>query len=216
VSQLRAEPRPAGRRSGAAAVCAGLLVLALLLSAPGCAQKEIRGGEVTGLDRKLSTFAWIEHGDLVTFIVNTKSSRYRDEAPYVPVEIAVSNNGLKKLFLTRESFTLVDENGDRYPVATPRELIEGYEYLDFDRRLAEIESIVFNRFATYTRYGSNFSPTRASTRIVRDTVSLPRFGYMIDFIYFPRPSSGVLGKKFELFMDSPDLPDPVFVKFQVE
>jgi hypothetical protein len=195
-------------------VLAGLALT--LLGLGGCAQKEIRGGEVSGLDRKLSTFAYIEHGDLVTFIVNTKSTRYRQEAPYVPIEIAVSNNGLRKLFLTRESFTLVDEEGNRYPVATPRELIEGYEYLDFDRRLAEIESIVFNRFSTYTRYGSNFSPTRATTAIVRDTVSLPRFGYFIDFIYFPRPTTGVLEKRFELFMDSQDLQDPVFVKFMVE
>ena len=35
--------------------------------------------------------------------------------------------------LTRESFTLVDSDGNRYPVAGPKELLQSYEFLDFDR-----------------------------------------------------------------------------------
>lgn len=188
----------------------------LLLVTAGCARSELRGQQVSGLDRKLSTFTYIEQGELVTFIVSTKATRYRDDSPYVPIEIAVANNGLKRLQLTRESFTLVDEQGNRYPAATPRELIEEYRFLDFDRRLQEIYSVTFNKFAALTRYPSNFSPERAGGALVRDLVSLPRFGYFIDFLYFPRPEAGVLDQRFELFMDSPDLPDPVFVKFMVQ
>ena len=55
-----------------------------------------------------------------------------------------------------------------------------------------------------------------TTSVVRDLISLPKFGYMNDFLYFPRPPAGVKGHYFELFMSSPDLPDPAFVKFEVK
>jgi hypothetical protein len=191
----------------------------------GCASRQpIEGGEASDLDRKLSTYAWIEEGDLVTFIVGTRATRYREETAYVPLQIAVANNGLRRLILTRESFTLIDEAGNRYPMATPRELLEGYEFLDLDQDpqtgLGELEDIVFNKFAAHQRYGSKFSPTHqartSESQVVRDLVSLPRYGYIIDFIYFPQPAGGLKGHRFELFMDSPDLPDPVFVKFMVQ
>ena len=198
------------------------LALLLLLGSPSCAtRRENRGVEVAGLDRKLSTFAFIEDGDLGSFIVDTRSSRNREEGSYLPLEICVANRRLKQISLTRESFTLVDQEGNRYPCAGPKELIEGYPFLDMDRSLAELGEIVVNKFATFTPYPSKFSPTRQfSTRgigssLVHDSVNLPKFGFMIDFIYFPRPKTGVLNQRFELFMQAPELPDPVFVKFMV-
>ncbi len=46
-------------------------------------------------------------------------------------------------------------------------------------------------------------------------MTLPKFGYLVDFLYFPRPKTGVLNQRFELFLDAPELPDPVFVKFEI-
>jgi hypothetical protein len=199
-----------------------LLVVATALISASCgARQPIRGQETSGLDRKLSTYAFIEEGEIVTFIIGTRATRYRENSNYIPLEITIANNGLRKLTLTRESFVLIDEEGNRYPAANPRELMERYEFLDLDRQsLAELGDIVFNKFAAYTRYGSKFSPThQASTgrsNLVRDMVSLPKFGYIIDFLYFPKPSTGLKGHRFELFMESPDLAEPVFVKFIVE
>ena len=196
-----------------------LISCLLLVSCAG--HERITGQPTTGLDRKLTTFSYIEDGGLVTFIVNTKATRYRDAAGYMPIEIAVANRGLKNLTLTRESFSLIDADKTRYPLASPGELIEGYEFLDFDRNsLAELEGIVQDKFATYTRYNSRFSPTRMATRnrrsnLVRDVVALPRFGYVVDMLYFPRPTGGILNQRFDLFLQSPDLEDPVFVKFEV-
>ncbi|NIM01295.1 MAG: hypothetical protein GTN89_12535, partial [Acidobacteria bacterium] len=86
--------------------------------------------------------------------------------------------------------------------------------------LAELEGIIFNKFAAFARYPSRFSPTRSynfgADNIVRDLVSLPKFGYLLDFIYFPAPKDGLLGKRFELFVSSQQLEDPVFVKFEVK
>ena len=197
---------------------AGLLLACLVLAS--CATRQpIRGQPVEGLDTKLSTYAYIEEGDIVTLIVDTRAARDKDGQPYVPLEIAVANHGLRKLTLTRESFVLIDNEGRRYPVASPRELLQGYDMLDFDRNLAELEGIVFNRFGAMPRYPSSFSPTRTGivgrSSLVRDLVALPKHGYLIDFLFFPTPQTGLRDQVFELFLDSPDLEDPVFVKFEV-
>ena len=52
--------------------------------------------------------------------------------------------------------------------------------------------------------------------MIREFTDLPKFGYLIDFIYFPQPKTGLRDRKFELFLQSKDLPDPIFVKFRVE
>jgi hypothetical protein len=201
------------RRARMVALC-GILVCA------ACATRQpLTGQPVQGFDEKLSTFAYIEDGDLVTLIVDTHAARDKDGQPYVPLEIAVANHGFRALSLTREAFTLIDGEGNRYPVAGARELISGYDMLDFDRGLAELPSIVGTRFAALQRYPTNFSPTLAvstgSSDLVRDLVALPKHGYIIDFLYFPAPKTGVRGKPFELHLDTPELTDPVFVKFEV-
>ena len=199
-----------------------LLSSFVLLALAGCgARQPVRGQETSGVDRKLSTYAFIEQGELATIIVGTRSTRYREATAYIPVEIAIANNGLRQLSLTRESFTLLDEEGNRYPAVSPRELIEGYDFLDLDRQqLAELQSIIFNKFATYTRYPSKFSPTRqfssGSSALVRDHVALPKYGYLLDFLYFPAPKTGLLEHRFDLFVTAPELEDPVFVKFEVK
>jgi len=192
--------------------------LLICLTLASCATRQpIEGKKAGELDRKLSTYAYIEEGKLITLIVSVVQARDREGAGYIPLQIAVSNNGLRQLILTRESFTLIDEQKNRYPVASPRELIENYKFLDLDRHIAELEGIIANKFAAYSQYPSNFSPDQdfGSLAVVRDLVSLPKFGYMVDFIYFPEPPGGLRGQRFDLFLDSPSLEDPVFVKFEV-
>jgi hypothetical protein len=197
------------------------LVAALILAAPGCATRQpMTGQPASAVDRKLSTFAFIEDGKLATFIVDTRATRYREKEKYVPVEIAIGNRGVKQLSLTRESFTLSDEAGARYPCASPKELLDNYDYLDLDRNLVELPEIVFNRFGAMTFYPSKFSPTRrpsaVGSSVVTDSVQLPRYGYLLDMIYFPIPATGLKGHRFELTMTAPELTDPIFVKFEVK
>jgi hypothetical protein len=130
----------------------------------------------------------------------------------------VANTGVRRISLTRESFELRDAEGNRYPCAGPRELLEGYEFLELDRSemLAELDGLVYDRFAALERYPSNFSPTRTAIGgVVRDQMQLPRYGYMVDYIYFPRPPGGVKNQRFDLFLSAPELEEPVFVKFEV-
>lgn len=201
---------------------AALALVTAVAGTTACARRPLRGQEANALDRKLSTFVWIEEGNIASLLVGTRATRYREKDAYVPIEISVANTGLKQLTLTRESFVLVDADGNRYPAAGPKELLEGYEFLDLDRSLQDIEGVTFNRFATYTIYPSKFSPTRRGPRrpgessLVRDSITLPKFGYLIDFLYFPKPAAGVMGRRFELFMSAPELENPVFVKFEVK
>ena len=197
---------------------AGLLIL---LAAACATRQPMTGQAAPDVDRKLSTFAFIEEGKLATFIVDTRATRYRAKEPYIPIEIAIGNVGVKQLTLTRESFTLTDQQGNRYPCASPKELLDNYDYLDLDRDLEELEGIVFNRFGALTRYPSNFSPTHFAVRegqskVVIDRIQLPKFGYILDMIYFPTPSTGLKGQTLELTMTAPELTDAIFVKFEVK
>lgn len=199
-----------------------LLALALVGSAACVLSKSGVTTSAPDVDRTLTTHSYIEEGELLTFIVDIRATRERDRAEYIPLEIAIGNRGLPRLNLTRESFTLIDADGNRYPCVGPRDLLDRYDYLDFDRLLGELAGITTNKFANFTRYASQFSPVRgASTSpgtssLVRDVVTLPKFGYLIDFLYFPAPAGGVLGRKFELFLEAPELENPVFVKFLVK
>ena len=197
-----------------------LVAILVLVGTASCVTHQRSAADVSGLDYKLSTFAFMEEGDLVTFIVDTRASGIREKDPYFPLEISVANRGLKNLTLTRESFILIDEEGNRYNVASPRDLMQGYEHLDPDQLLAEVEGIVFNKFANFQRYPAVFSPTRLSSgaqiTTVQEKVVLPKWGYFIDFIYFPVPSTGLQDKRFELHMEAPELPHTIFVKFIVQ
>ena len=127
---------------------------------------------------------------------------------------------MKQLSLTRESFTLSDEKGNRYPCASPKELLASYDFLDLDRNLAELRGIVFNRFGAMIEYPSRFSPVRRApiageSTMVTDSLQLPKFGYFLDMVYFPMPSTGLKGHHFELAMTAPELTDAIFVKFEV-
>lgn len=200
-------------RSGA---LTGLTAL-LLLAAPACLKQEKIASEVPAeqVDRKLSKFAFLEDGRLAAFIVSTQATVFRDKENYIPVEFCIANRGLPELHIYRESFILIDEEGNRYPVAEPRELLDGYPHLDQDRqRFSELFGLVSTRFSAFNQYPSKLTPSR-SGRPVQELTSVPKFGVAIDFLYFPMPSTGIRGRRFELFLDTPQLEDPLFVKFTV-
>ena len=153
--------------------------------------------------------------------MDTRATRYREKDNYIPIELAILNMGVKQLTLTRESFTLVDDKGNRYPCASPKELLDNYDFLDLDRDFEELEGILFNRVGALTRYPCNFSPTHfavreGQSRVVIDRIELPKFGYVFDMIYFPMPATGLKGHAFELAMTAPELTDAIFVKFEVK
>lgn len=167
----------------------------------------------SALDPTLRQSTYIEEGNLVALIVSTRPTRFRLSRDYIPLEIAVVNKGLEKLSLTPESFTLV-AGGKEYAVAGSEELRKNYGSVDVDRNFLEAGPAVASRFSSYTLVPSNMTPG-FDQPIARDRVFLPRFSYIHDVIYFPRPPGEIVSQPLELFLRAPELPNPVFVRFEV-
>lgn len=165
------------------------------------------------VDPKLSQSSYIEEGNLLALIVGTRVARYREERNYIPFEVGVVNKGLASLSFTAESFTLIDEEGNRYSTVGFDELKKGYGNIDLDRRLEELAPVVRGSYQAYQERPSTL--TASFDKPIVQRVFLPKFAFVVDVIYFPKPSTGVKGKKFELFLTAPELQDPAFVKFEV-
>lgn len=196
-----------------------IAVLALSCATAGCVPALQTESEIVAagrLDAKLANSAWIADGEQVALVVSSRATRFRLKRAYVPVEVAVVNRGLKSLSLSRESFTLVDVRGRRYPLAGRKELGEGYRgSVDLDRRsFPEIEAIALAKYQSFSRIPSNFSPG-FNNAIALDRVFLPRLAYMVDFLYFPTPEEYVPGEPLELRVAAPELENPAFVRFTV-
>jgi len=177
--------------------------------------KDWKRGE-DGLDHRLSRFSYIEEGKLVGLAVDGQAARYREETPFFPLQVAVANKGLTRLTVKRESFWLIDEEGNRYPLATLGELRDAYGQVRVDRRFAEnFVGVLLSRWPNYTDMPSNLFPEEGGG-IRTEFVELHKFAWFADFLYFPHPKTGVVGHRFELWMDAEELEDPVFVKFKID
>jgi hypothetical protein len=87
--------------------------------------------------------------------------------------------------------------------------------VDLDRRtLGEAAPIVRGKYQTYSVIPSNFSPG-FDDPIALDRVFLPRFSYLLDFLYFPTPEGYVAGEPLELRVTAPELEGAIFVRFTV-
>jgi hypothetical protein len=189
--------------------------LAVMVLVSGCGSgRRVLDRNDPVLDPKLSLSSYIEEGDSLALIVGTRQAGIVKDPNYLPLEIGVVNKGLTQLTLTPESFTLVDEDGNRYPMVTSEELYREYRRVDVDRRLGEIFQVMLGKFAVYSLVPSNFTPS-FDNPTPRQRPVLQRYTLIHDLIYFPRPATGVRGFTFELFMDAPELESPVFVRFRV-
>ena len=166
------------------------------------------------LDRKFSLTSYIEEGTELALIVGVRPAGIVKDQGYVPFEIGVANKGMEKLTITAESFVLIDEEGNRYPVVSSEELYREYRRVDVDRRLGEIFQVMLGKFQIYSLVPSNFTPSFDAPTLLPQAY-LSRYSMMYDLIYFPEPETGVRGRRFELFMSAPELENPVFVQFQV-
>jgi hypothetical protein len=185
------------------------LVAALAL-APGCVARS-RGNIPSNRARSI----YLEEGPLVSLIVSTRATRFRLKKRYVPLEVAVVNQGLEQLTLTRASFTLTDSAGNLYPAMGPRELSQLYGNTGVDRRYAEAPSLLLSKFATYQRHPSNFSPS-FDAPLAQDKVSLAPLSYLYDFLYFPRPAGDLVDQPLDLVVSAPELGGRATIRFRLE
>lgn len=222
----RGETGGCGARAGRSALVAAwsAACVVTLLSA-GCAMSPNATREVGDdqLDRRLLLHTYAEEGALVTFAVNVDATRRREKSPYVPIGIVIANNDVARLTVDRESLTLVDDTGRRYPLATIKDVKSlGPGTLQDLRASNNFAGIYLRRFSGRTRIESVFYPIQVSEPgfyargIVADTIELPRNNWMVDVVYFPHPEGTLLGRHYELWFAPKELEDPVFVKFAID
>ena len=198
------------------------LVGCLALLASACAKQPMRQDPIAAdqLDHRLMLNTYIEEGKLAVLAVNTDATRRRGKSTLIPLGIVIGNNGLPRMTVDRESLTLVDDIGRRYPLVTVEEVRrlgrQTVTDLEVSRRFAEVFD---ERLQAMSRVSAVFFPIQSigpQRGIVQDRINLPRQHWMIDVVYFPHPEGELLGRKYELWFSPSELEDPVFVRFAVE
>lgn len=168
------------------------------------------------LDQKYDQFTYIVESDTVSVGVAAYVARFREKEDYMPLEIGIANKMLDKLTLKRNSFILIDEDGNQYSLTPVKELLENYHKQESDLQIVHITQISRSLFGGLDQVQSNFQPGRVSDKLVTDKVELPKWYYMIDMLYFPRPATGIKGKKFTFRINTPELAQPIQVRFRVD
>lgn len=199
------------RSAHRASLAAGLALLAV-----GCAIWNAPLPREPGLHPQLTRYGYIEEGRLVSLLVDTEAARRREQAKMIPFGVGVANIGLDRLTLTRESFTLIDDAGRRYPMASMAEARAAGLLTEYDRTLsADARAAFLSRFSYWPFVRSAFFP-RVERGLARDHIQLPRRSATYDVLYFPHPEGRLVGRRYELWMDTAELSEAVFVKFAVK
>ncbi|MFQ5702069.1 MAG: hypothetical protein ACE5HU_09515 [Acidobacteriota bacterium] len=207
--------RPLSSSKAAAVVS---LVLVLVAPAAGCRRRspEPLPGipfPTSTISRKLNTFVFEEDSRAYLMTVGVNAARFHDQDPFVPFSVVVANKMGPAIRLDRESFTLVDPvTGARYGLAGINEVRRQGKQL-YDRQLLNIDLDGFGtKLSGFHRLPSNFFPFQG---IVIDHLEIHEFQYMADNLYFPRPEGELLGKRFELHLNSRGLEQDLFVVFTI-
>jgi hypothetical protein len=168
------------------------------------------------ISRKLTAYSYIEEGKLILFVVGVEAAIYRLDAEYVPLLVAVGNRKVPEaLQFTRESFYLMDPEGNRTRLASVSEITSRYMLQTMDQRILSSRGFLEVKFDFYTEVFAQFFPNPSGTGVAQDRVGVPRSTWFQDILYFPMPEGGLRERRFDLFMDVPQLEDPVFVTFEV-
>jgi hypothetical protein len=173
---------------------------------------------------KLATFLFKEEGRLYLMTVSVNATRFHDKDPFIPISVALANKTGTPLQIHRESFTLVDPvSGARYGLAGVEEVRRQGKML-YDLRLNDQEHLGMKLDGLHRAEAYFYGVERLATRgfgedirqrLVIDNVELHSFQYILDTLYFPRPEGELLGRTFELHVNSKGLQQPLFVVFTV-
>jgi len=198
---------------------AGSIVLLGLLSLVTAAC--VTGGRsaITGVDQgtrvspSLARGMYYEEGRLVFFGVNSGLAQFRLKDDLLPLEIAVGNKSLKRLTVGPEGITLreVGQGGRAWPMATPSETVSGNLRSQFDRNL---QPVSFLEVVRLQLAGMKYIPTtfglRPGNYEMSRTATLTSNTWTFSQVWFPNPGGELKGKLYEVWLEAPELEEPVF------
>ena len=167
----------------------------------------------TETSKSLAFATYKEHVGRVKVIVGTFPAALNDGERYFPLQIAVGVRGKgPELTLTAESFTLVDEDGVVYPMATLEEIRAEAGMIQFNEQVFRQNPLnVGGQYVNSRFVISDFYP---AVGVQIATIHLSRESYFADAIYFPRPNIGLAGV-LTLRIQPSGQDEPIDVRFEV-
>jgi len=195
-----------------------LTVLLLVAGTIACVQSP--NTSPSGVDKPkasptLAPSIHYEEGKLAFLGVNVHLAKFSLDKDLVPLEIAVVNKGLATLTIGPESFTLRSLDGQAWPMAPPQESAGSSLRSDFDRKTQPVSftDVLSLRFSIYKYIPSTFSSRGGNPSMTR-TAPLARTTYTAFQAWFPNPGGELKGQLFEVWLEAPELPEPIFTTIQ--
>jgi hypothetical protein len=151
--------------------------------------------------------------------VSTDLAEHRADEDYIPVMVAIKNQGPGAATLTRDSFHLEGPDGKELPMPSVETLREDYPKTDFDYTMGRVYGFtgipVGTRLLEHMSVPSSFFPAVRSGQVVWDSVQLPKNYWTVDLLYFPTPVGFADGREATLVVESDAWEEPVEVDFNL-
>jgi hypothetical protein len=147
--------------------------------------------------KKISMFGYKSEVSGVKLIVDTGVARLRGEEKYIPLLIWLGHSEKKTMHADRESFTLIDSEGNSYPLPAYDEVLKNYgsNLISFDyelaRKMDDYGAMDFLSCRFLRRI--EFFPNPSSMSIMYDNVELPSRSFFQALLYFPNKAGKSTG-----------------------
>lgn len=211
--------RPEGSRPIArptiCCLAAGLGFLLPLLTGCVLSRSESRTSAAPGALQTLTPFTYYEDGKLVFLSVNVYPARLHRDDEWIPLEIGVANRGMERLTVNvEEGLRLRDLAGHEWPTASFERTAKLRLRDLFDRQADPfvLRDILKHRLAVYQYVAPNFGFREQDVSFSR-VVRLAKRSYTTGLILIANPQTQARGARFELWLEAPELKDPIFVPF---
>lgn len=141
------------------------------------------------LSKKISIFGYKSEAAGVKMIVDGGVARLRGAEKYVPLLVWLGHDEKKTIHAGRESFMLVDPEGNSCPLPTHSEVVKDYgaNLMSFDHELArkmdDYGAMDFLSCKFMKKVA--FFPNPSSGVIMYDNVELPNRSFFRALLYFP-------------------------------
>ncbi len=195
-------------------------VASLAIGLPaGCANRSAAQRDPR-LDRTLNLTTYYEEGKLAFLGVDTRPASLIRQGTMLPLPMALANRTKHSIHLATEDFTLRDDAGNLYPLVSYEEYRRDYRRFAADMKLAEPFYEATNVHLGLVGpgdppYRPEPLPFFGNEGLRRDSLELGSFYFTRGILYFPVPPGGLKRRVFELHVSSRDLPEGIFVRFQV-
>lgn len=155
--------------------------------------------------KKISMFGFKGEYNSLKMIVDTEVARLRINENFIPLFIHLGHSENKVLRASRDSFTLINPDGQSVSMASYKEVVGNYgtNLLSNDyTQLEKVNDYASMDFLSCKRISKvAFFPNPSSNSIMYDNVEMPNRTYFRTLIYFPNNSKNKEGTYRLIFND---------------